>query len=363
MNIFFYFFFFHKSGIGRYCQSLLEAFSEKKIRITVCVNFKDRDYFERKFSGCSHVKPVFVDYSHFSFRNYCCHSSLINSMGDFDVLFFPHVNIPPFLSSNKIVLTIHDIRPFSEYWDRGFFKKNIMEILYRYSMRSAKKIICVSKHTQQELNFFGSDIYKKTECLYEFIDTSFFKKQYEKRLVKEKYVLFVGSRKKNKNILTALNSFASLSESIPHFFVLAGGRDGLSTYDQIDSFIFNNDLTSRVIQYVSPSDEQIANLYKHADLFVFPSLFEGFGLPPLEAVASGCPAILSDIPIFREIFDSSAIYFPPLSVNSLSTAMSFLLTNEQERLKLLAKEKNRLKIFDRDKIVDRYIDIFERVAR
>ena len=210
---------------------------------------------------------------------------------------------------------------------------------------------------------FGTDIYHKSEYIHEIIDYDLFQSKHSQRLVPEKYILFVGSRKRHKNILTALKSFASLRELIPHFFVLAGGRDELGIYDEIDSFVSQNDLTSRVIQYVSPSDEQIANLYKHADLFVFPSLFEGFGLPPLEAVASGCPAILSDIPIFREIFDSSAIYFPPLSVNSLSTAMSFLLTNEQERLKLLAKEKNRLKIFDRDKIVDRYIDIFERVAR
>ena len=79
----------------------------------------------------------------------------------------------------------------------------------------------------------------------------------------------------------------------------------------------------------------------------------------MEAVASGCPAILSDIPIFREIFDDAGVYFDPLSPSDLSAKILHLLFNDKERVELLNKQRERLKFFDKERIVNAYLDIFQ----
>ena len=96
-------------------------------------------------------------------------------------------------------------------------------------------------------------------------------------------------------------------------------------------------------------------------MFVFPSLFEGFGFPPLEAVSLGCPAILSDIPILREIFREAGFYFNPYSEEDLAKAILNVILNKEFKTTLLKKQKERLKIFDKDKIIDQYIFLFERI--
>jgi glycosyltransferase involved in cell wall biosynthesis len=279
-----------------------------------------------------------------------------------NVFFFPHINLPFFPPVNS-VLTIHDFRPFTKCWDRNIYKKYLIQFLYFRAMHSVQQIVCISRQTQNSLYDLNKRLFNKSKCIYEFVDNKFFSPTHIQNLIDLKYILFVGTRKKHKNILFALKNFTSIKDSVPHMFVLAGKRDSGSTFDDIDAFISQHNLENRVIQYTSPTDDEIVSLYQHADLFVFPSLFEGFGLPPLEAVACGCPAILSDIPIFREIFGDSGLYFSPHSEGDLSALMMRLLMDETERSDLLAKQKERLKLFDRDKIVASYIELFESVAR
>lgn len=363
MNIYIDGLFFKQSGIGRYFESLLSALSNKNLTIYTCVNSHYRDKFESQFRSISNIIPIYVDYDHFSCRNFIIHSFFLKKINsNIDVFFFPHVNVP-LLFPNNSILTIHDFRPFTNYWDRNIVKKFFVQFLYRRAMRSVKKIICISFDTQNRLGSIDNNSQKKSKCIYEFIDSKFSDINLSIRLIKSKYILFVGTRKSHKNLIIALKGFIKVCNTFPHCFVLAGQRDGGLNFDEVDSFILNNNLENRVIQFVSSTDEQIVSLYQHADLFVFPSLFEGFGLPPLEAVACGCPAILSDIPIFREIFGDSAMYFDPRSPEGLAALMTRLLTDEQARNDLLAKEKERLKLFDREKIVASYIDLFESVAK
>jgi len=122
-------------------------------------------------------------------------------------------------------------------------------------------------------------------------------------------------------------------------------------------------IQERVVQFTKPSVEVIVSLYKFADLFVFPSLFEGFGLPPLEAVSLGCPVILSDIPILRETFGETGFYFNPYSEEDLVKAVLKVISDEEFKIGLLKKQRERLKMFDKDKIIEQHIFLFERIIR
>lgn len=360
MKIYFDGLFYNKSGIGRYYESLLDVLIDKNIFIFTSIHFSLRQSFDHKYSRYENLIVYYINYTYYS---YFKHSNLISKLkSDVDLFFFPHINLP-FNPPRNSILTIHDFRPFTNSWDRNIFKKYLTQFLYLRAMQSAQKIVCISRQTQNALSDLNKKFFNKSRCIYECIDNKFLLSPHCQKLIDSKYMLFVGTRKKHKNILFALKSFALIKDSVPHMFVLAGNRDSGATFDDIDSFISQHNLENRVIQYTSPSDDEIVSLYQHADLFVFPSLFEGFGLPPLEAVACGCPAILSDIPIFREIFGDSGLYFSPHSEGELSALMMRLLIDENERIDLLAKQKERLKLFDREKIVASYIELFESVAR
>ncbi|HPP66324.1 MAG TPA: glycosyltransferase, partial [bacterium] len=100
-----------------------------------------------------------------------------------------------------------------------------------------------------------------------------------------------------------------------------------------------------------------------ADLFVFPSLYEGFGLPPLEAISLRCPVILADIPVLKEIFNDTVLYFNPLSENDMANKMLSVLQNSNIRENLIKMEENRLTFFNKNVIINQHIELFKKVAR
>lgn len=178
-------------------------------------------------------------------------------------------------------------------------------------------------------------------------------------MVKKPYILFIGNRKKHKNLTLLVKAFARIVHKLQHYLVIAGTKENY--IDEVDVLIKELKLSDRVIEFNTPSDDIVISLYQYADLFVFPSLFEGFGLPPLEAVTVGCPVILSDIPVLREVFDNAGYYFNPYSEKDLAEKILFILTNRNIRAKLLKKQKERIKVFDKDKIIDKYIELFDNI--
>jgi glycosyltransferase involved in cell wall biosynthesis len=133
-------------------------------------------------------------------------------------------------------------------------------------------------------------------------------------LERQRYFLFVGNPTPNKNLSVLLQAFARL-ERPEAKLVIAGS---------LDNSVFGGDgapVGQNVIHTAGRSDAEIAALYKHAAAHVFPSLYEGFGIPPLEAMASGCPVIASEIAVTREVCGDAASYFPPQDAEALAALM------------------------------------------
>jgi glycosyltransferase involved in cell wall biosynthesis len=130
----------------------------------------------------------------------------------------------------------------------------------------------------------------------------------------QRYFLFVGNPTPNKNLTTLLQAFAGLDRPGAKL-VLAGSLDS-SVFGGAGALQGNN-----VVLTSGRSDAEIAALYMHASAHVFPSVYEGFGIPPLEAMASGCPVIASDIPVTREVCGKAASYFPPCNVDALAALL------------------------------------------
>ncbi|MGC8881149.1 MAG: glycosyltransferase family 4 protein [Minisyncoccia bacterium] len=350
--------FYKCGGIGRYYESLIKEFAKKGIKIYTSVPKNLKNNFEKDFSKVSqNIEPIFVDYRKFFIKGFLKQSSVLKKLEkDVDLFFYPHINLPLYIPKNMIV-TIHDLIPFTEFWDRGKIKKTIFSFYLNRAIKKSKKIITISNTVASELKKkFGLESHKM-KVIYRFVDDKFTNYGHlEKPIIQEEYILFIGNRKKHKNLRNLILAYNKIKEIIKVKLVIAGSKE--KNKDEIDEIIESLNLKPYVAELISPSDEVIINLYRHAKLFVFPSLFEGFGLPPLEALSLGCPVIASNIPVLKEILGEDVACFNPYDIKDMAEKLLNAITDEGYRSSLLKAGKDRLKLFDKNKIIEEYINIF-----
>lgn len=355
--------FYKGSGIGRYYESLLKEFAKKGLTVYTCVPKRLKNSFEKdfhEFKNC--IIPIFVPYEKFSIKGFIHQSKILKKLEKkVNLFFFPWINLPLYVP-RKTVTTIHDLIPFTEYWDRNSIKKKFFSFYLKRALKKSTGIIAISQTTKKDIEkFFGKDIDKKIRVIYEFVDEKFVKSHsYSQKLVEGNYLLFVGNRKKHKNLRNLILAYDKIKEKVDVKLVIAGPKE--KEKDEVDILIEELRLKDRVVEFTSPKDEEIINLYKHAKLFVFPSFFEGFGLPPLEALTLNCPVITSNIPVLREILGPKIACFNPFDVEDIVQKILIALTDEHLRQDLLKEGKERLKLFDKEKIVEEYLDYFKFIA-
>lgn len=352
--------FFSIGGIGRYYESLLKELSKRQIEIITSVPIRQKYRFVKNLPRSPYVKPYFVNYERFSLRALILHTRLLRFLEEkIEVFFFPHVTTSLYLPQRSVV-TLHDLRCVTSFWDRGKVKKFVMKNLSRKIVSRARKVVCVSKTVKDELVKLSPKLKDRIEVIYEFVDEKFSMPMRKPRqLVPKPYLLYVGERKKHKNLLNLIIAFKSLMNKIPHCLVIAGKKEGKR--DELQRALEGSEIRNRVFEFVAPDDEIIADLYVNADLFVFPSLYEGFGLPPLEAIASGCPTVVSDIPVMREILGDAGIFFSPYVTSEIEHAIFSILSNKDYRNMVISRQRSRLELFDKDKIIDQYLGVFDDV--
>ena len=144
------------------------------------------------------------------------------------------------------------------------------------------------------------------------------------------YFLFVGSPTPNKNLARAIAAFQTLGRPDARFVIVGAAQAGL----------FQNELSDLPTNIIMPgrlSDGEIVGLYRHAAALVFPSLYEGFGIPPLEAMAQGCPVIAARIPAVQEVCGDAALYFDPYAPQEIAVRMRSILDSAALRDDLIAK--------------------------
>ena len=236
-----------------------------------------------------------------------------------DMLHCPDYMIPPTLSKN-IILTIHDLGfiRFPEFNFDWFIKKYTREVRRNASL--SKKIIADSASTANDImEFFKTDP-GKVEVVHLAADT-IFKKLHKKELdpgiikkfgIDKKYIFSVGTIEPRKDFPTLIRAFNQVKEMGDNFdckLVIAGrtGWKSEATYRERELSKYTDD----ILFAGKVSDTELIQLYNQAELFIYPSLFEGFGLPPLEAMSCGLPVILSDTSSLKEIAGSAAVLVKP----------------------------------------------------
>ena len=238
-----------------------------------------------------------------------------------DLYWSPHYVFPIFLNC-KILLTVHDICHYVDRSFRGIFKKLYSFILFNIIKFRLIDLITVSLFTKSEIikNFNISS--NKIKIIYNGIDNIWMNtKSYKSNNI----ILYVGNNKRHKNIELLVDAYTKIEDRENYLLYLIGNFD-FNLFNKKTINIITGDKSIKHISFISR--DKLAEYYDNSRLFIFPSRYEGFGFPPLEAALSGCPILLSDINVMKEIHGHSAFYFKSNNVDSLITEINNVLNDK-----------------------------------
>lgn len=192
-------------------------------------------------------------------------------------------------------------------------------------VRNAKKIITVSNYSKKEISRIYPIVSDKIHVIYNALSDKFKTCETEEvATIDEDYVLAVSSMDPRKNFPRLVDAFMQL-ENLPYKLYIIGGKP--NNFGDMKFSKYREDKV-KFLGYVS--DNELVEYYKKASLFVYPSLFEGFGIPPLEAMSQGTPVLLSDIEVLREVCGDVAFYCNPYDINDIAEKIEYILSNKSE---------------------------------
>ena len=287
-----------------------------------------------------------------------------------DIFFSPYPSLPLYCPCPKIAV-IHDL---SFLRDKSFFKGRSQVILRKqllHVVRRANRIIAVSESTKKDLIKFVKASPENVTVIYEGYDTDAYKPQFDtdevKALVQRygidgHYVLYVGTLEPRKNIPRLIEAFASLKRQggMQHKLVIAGKKGWF--YNDIFQTVTRWGVDNEVVFTGYVPDRDLPLLISGADLFVYPSLCEGFGLPPLEAMACGIPVITSDSSSLPEVVGNAGILVDPHSVDEIAKAMYQVLSNANLREQMQHRGLDRARMFSWEKTAEETLKVFEAIC-
>lgn len=316
-----------RSGVGEYTYNFLHLILEQQTD----------DVFVLFFSGHKIPQSVLdlqkelkdnsrVEFFHFKYPNKIINflwwaglGPKIDKVIGVDVLWMPHFNFAKFSQQVKLSITCHDVSfiYFKHLYSlKGQLWHKFVRPMNLY--RSADAIFSVSERTASDLVALGIER-SKIEIIYPIVNIDPSSESWEviqsKYELPEEFFLYIGTLDPRKNILSLLEGYKQYkqAEKDPIKLVI-GGRLGWNSrryYKQIFSYI-NNDLDIYYLGYVPESHKSA--LYSHAEAFLFPSLYEGFGFPPIEAMSNNCPVIASSTGSLPEVVLGAAYYIDPYDV-------------------------------------------------
>jgi len=216
--------------------------------------------------------------------------------------------------------------------------------LFSAVARKATRVLCVSNFTASEVQKYLEVDPSRLAVTYPDVVTDWGRGVLSPSgSGKAPYLLAVGNVKKHKNLQSLIRAFNIIRERIPHNLVIVGKRGGFRNSDMDLSTTFPADNRIRFTGEVS--DHELAGYYREAVALIFPSIYEGFGFPLVEAMANGCPVACSDISSLPEVAAGSAMLFDPFDPQQIAEAILRIATDSELRAELIGRGLNRARIF------------------
>ena len=336
------------SGIGRYIRNLV-PFLINKFDVTLLVK-KDE---VKNYNFLNKVNVIDINSKIYSVNEQI---ELSKKVSKNDIFWTPHYNVPILpIKAKKRIVTIHDVYHLAFYDTLSLPQKIYSKFMINQAVKKSDVILSVSEFSKQEIIKY-TNTNKNIEIIYNGIEESWMDKNVSFD-EKENYILYVGNVKPHKNLVRALKAFSLLKDNNVKFKIV-GKKDGFITKDtEIDKIAKH--LKNRVEFTGYVSDDELKKLYKKAKIFLFPSLYEGFGIPPLEAMASGTPVISSNVASLPEVCGDSAYYVNPYDVNDIAKGMETVLKDEELQKELVQEGLERVKLYSWEKSANKLIKIIE----
>lgn len=292
-----------------------------------------------------------------------------------DLFWSPHYNVPLLpIPAKKRIVTIHDTYHLAYQHKLSLSQKIYANILMRSAARASDKIITVSDFSKKELQKYLRLPNENIDVIHNGLDTEVYN-QVDKNIARAslhqhipgfpegKFILFVGNVKPHKNLSTLVKAFSRLvsNSNEEYSLVIVGKKDGFITDDKafFQMLKSNSMLDNQLFFTGHVSEEHLQFLYNSAFLFVFPSHYEGFGLPPLEAMACGCPVIASNVASIPEVCGDAAVYFSPTNDFALEEQMRRALTDLDLRERMKANGFRQIKKYSWQRAAAQHQHAFE----
>jgi len=356
-------------GLGRYTEKLIQNLEKIDTQNQYFIFLSQEGWAEYQPKN-KNFQPVLADYKWYSLAEQLKMPSLLHKY-NLDLVHFPHFNVPLFYRK-KFVVTIHDLillhfptlrgttlDPFF-YW----FKFLMYKIVIRSAIKRSEKIIAVSEFTKKDILDNYSVASQKISVTYEACDDFCnFMPEKEGQILKKyaiikPYLLYVGNAYPHKNLEKLILAFSELRKNMPDIrLVLVGKEDYF--FQKLKQVIAEKKQGTKIIFTGFIPDQELDAVYKNALAYIFPSLYEGFGLPPLEAMAKGVPVASSDHPCMREILGESAFYFDAQDEKIMAEKLAEIIDNPELREKLIQKGYAQIKKYSWQTMAEKTKNIYQ----
>jgi glycosyltransferase involved in cell wall biosynthesis len=273
------------------------------------------------------------------------------------------------------VVTVHDIIPYLVRGDKeqSTFRHPFdvwFDRMAMWGLRWADRLIAISHYTKSTLMKALSCSADRIDVVLYGVDHDLFRPvvvptQFRSRVgldAEERCVLYAGAESPRKNLPRLVQAFAQLRARLPDVkFVKVGTPEYLPQFRELQRMIHALGLEHSVRFYDHPPAQDLVRFYNAADVFVFPSLYEGFGLPPLEAMACGTPVVCSNAASLPEVVGDAALLVDPTDVEGLATAMERVLTDADLAAELRRRGLARAAGFTWERTARETVAVYERV--
>jgi glycosyltransferase involved in cell wall biosynthesis len=269
-----------------------------------------------------------------------------------DLMHFPHWNIPLGVKT-PFVVTIHDLILLEEPRSAKATTRHPLVYAAKYqaykhvlksAITRARHVIAVSEYTKSAIqNYFPEVHADKITVVHEGLTQLTAEKGKAKPTIDGTYLLYVGNAYPHKNLESLLHAFSFFHKLHPEVKLVLAGRDDIF-YQRLKQELDEIDVAEHAVHFImNPTDAELANLYKHAKLYLFPSRSEGFGLPPLEAMSFGIPVAAARRTSLPEILGDAALYFEPDDIEEMVRIMEQVLNDKQLQKELSSKGTKQIK--------------------
>lgn len=323
---------FH-SGIGTYIRHLVPRIAEARPEwhFTVLLHAAERTDGAGWLRALPNVRIVHCQAPIYSLREQLAVVRAVPARTS--VLWVPHFNVP-LLYRGRMLVTVHDLFHLAlPELAGGAHRRAYARVMFEHIRRRAAVVLCVSDFTAGEFVRRVGAPRGRLRTTHLGIDDGWRAAQPGDLPRTRPYVVFVGNVKPHKNVRGLLEAFARVRHEVPHDLVIVGQREGMRTADpEVEERAAA--LGERVVFTGRVPEEELRRLVAGATALAFPSRYEGFGLPPLEAMAAGCPTVVARAGSLPEVCGDATLYCDPGDTGSIAHALRRILTDASLRAEL-----------------------------